>query len=110
MKYHDSGSWNLHPALAQSCNTYFAQTYMRIINKYSTPSQGVDAWYNHLASFGLDNYMGYDLPVGQKGFIPNSKYYQKVYPNGRRSEEHTSELQSRPHLVCRLLLEKKKNE
>src|SRR5687768_18288749 len=28
--------------------------------------------------------------------------------NGRRSEEHTSELQSRLHLVCRLLLEKKK--
>src|SRR2546422_8585770 len=27
----------------------------------------------------------------------------------RRSEEHTSELQSRLHLVCRLLLEKKKN-
>src|SRR3989442_8871927 len=27
----------------------------------------------------------------------------------RRSEEHTSELQSRPHLVCRLLLEKKKH-
>src|SRR3712207_6899157 len=29
---------------------------------------------------------------------------------GRRSEEHTSELQSRQYLVCRLLLEKKKNE
>src|SRR5690554_7753590 len=29
-------------------------------------------------------------------------------PQGR-SEEHTSELQSRPHLVCRLLLEKKNN-
>src|SRR3989442_2740640 len=28
--------------------------------------------------------------------------------NVSRSEEHTSELQSRPHLVCRLLLEKKK--
>src|SRR5687768_18241818 len=28
----------------------------------------------------------------------------------RRSEEHTSELQSRLHLVCRLLLEKKKNK
>src|SRR5690554_7187564 len=28
----------------------------------------------------------------------------------KRSEEHTSELQSRPHLVCRLLLEKKKNK
>src|SRR5436305_8143666 len=29
-------------------------------------------------------------------------------PRRLRSEEHTSELQSRPHLVCRLLLEKKK--
>src|SRR2546422_3574554 len=29
---------------------------------------------------------------------------------GRRSEEHTSELQSRLHLVCRLLLEKKKTK
>src|SRR5436305_14917378 len=30
--------------------------------------------------------------------------------NPARSEEHTSELQSRPHLVCRLLLEKKKKK
>src|SRR3989442_2987703 len=34
--------------------------------------------------------------------------YLSVEPT--RSEEHTSELQSRPHLVCRLLLEKKKKE
>src|SRR2546429_5203000 len=32
-----------------------------------------------------------------------------VPPGKLRSEEHTSELQSRLHLVCRLLLEKKKN-
>src|SRR2546429_2008975 len=32
-----------------------------------------------------------------------------LYKRGIRSEEHTSELQSRLHLVCRLLLEKKKN-
>src|SRR5690625_6276297 len=31
-----------------------------------------------------------------------------LYPHMTRSEEHTSELQSRGHLVCRLLLEKKK--
>src|SRR3712207_6965054 len=31
-------------------------------------------------------------------------------PRERRSEEHTSELQSRQYLVCRLLLEKKKNK
>src|SRR3712207_6962895 len=33
-----------------------------------------------------------------------------VAPCGRRSEEHTSELQSRQYLVCRLLLEKKKRD
>src|SRR5690554_4673889 len=40
--------------------------------------------------------------------------YQSVFWNisiyDQRSEEHTSELQSRPHLVCRLLLEKKKKK
>src|SRR5690625_5698676 len=35
--------------------------------------------------------------------------YLDLYSSGRRSEEHTSELQSRGHLVCRLLLEKKKS-
>src|SRR5690554_989447 len=34
----------------------------------------------------------------------------KLKPENWRSEEHTSELQSRPHLVCRLLLEKKKTK
>src|SRR2546429_3607855 len=33
-----------------------------------------------------------------------------AFSRSSRSEEHTSELQSRLHLVCRLLLEKKKNE
>src|SRR3989442_11077708 len=36
---------------------------------------------------------------------------QRLHDEGLpRSEEHTSELQSRPHLVCRLLLEKKKKK
>src|SRR2546422_2892989 len=35
---------------------------------------------------------------------------QRTHREGRRSEEHTSELQSRLHLVCRLLLEKKKRK
>src|SRR5436305_9287115 len=39
-------------------------------------------------------------------FIANVVSYP-WYPIVSRSEEHTSELQSRPHLVCRLLLEKK---
>src|SRR5205085_8386583 len=38
------------------------------------------------------------------------KAIEGTYPNGIRSEEHTSELQSQSNLVCRLLLEKKKKE
>src|SRR5437899_12652632 len=36
-------------------------------------------------------------------------FLRERYEDARRSEEHTSELQSLRHLVCRLLLEKKKN-
>src|SRR5690554_7098887 len=38
-------------------------------------------------------------------FTEHGRFYPDRYRH--RSEEHTSELQSRPHLVCRLLLEKK---
>src|SRR3712207_7695145 len=34
--------------------------------------------------------------------------FRSRFPSSERSEEHTSELQSRQYLVCRLLLEKKK--
>src|SRR2546421_8948708 len=39
-----------------------------------------------------------------------SRRYHTLDVHHRRSEEHTSELQSRSDLVCRLLLEKKKKE
>src|SRR3989442_9637761 len=42
------------------------------------------------------------------GICPSSPLVLHPLCNSLRSEEHTSELQSRPHLVCRLLLEKKK--
>src|SRR5438552_6848726 len=38
------------------------------------------------------------------------KWPRSAYSASPRSEEHTSELQSPDHLVCRLLLEKKKNK
>src|SRR2546422_6856569 len=43
------------------------------------------------------------------GCASNSFMYKDFPVSKGRSEEHTSELQSRLHLVCRLLLEKKKN-
>src|SRR3712207_8303486 len=41
---------------------------------------------------------------------PRGDYRQPSTPASSRSEEHTSELQSRQYLVCRLLLEKKKKK
>src|SRR5690625_6088876 len=45
---------------------------------------------------------------GDFTLIGNTNLSIDPNPDARRSEEHTSELQSRGHLVCRLLLEKKK--
>src|SRR3712207_7706302 len=49
-----------------------------------------------------------DLPVGQQQVQPRDVVLAEVGVG--RSEEHTSELQSRQYLVCRLLLEKKNKE
>ncbi len=83
MKCHDHpSSQQLHTGIYNSCNTYFAQTYMLTINKYNNPSKAVDIWSSHIKSFGLGQFMGYDLPTGKKGNVPDSKTYKKIYPNG----------------------------
>src|SRR5207253_11018379 len=46
--------------------------------------------------------------AAEHGLYPQSAEKVRTDTEGMRSEEHTSELQSRGHLVCRLLLEKKK--
>ena len=74
---------NLRKGIYNSCNTYFAKTYRGIIDKYETPSEGLDNWANHIKSFGLGDYLGYDLSIGKKGFIPESDYYNRFYGNNR---------------------------
>src|SRR5713226_9925020 len=48
-------------------------------------------------------------PRKSGGIGGSGRFGCRRYPRSQRSEEHTSELQSPVHLVCRLLLEKKKN-
>lgn len=76
------GVQQLHRGIYESCNTYFASTYMKTINKYVRPADGVDVWSKHLRSFGLGEFMGYDLPTGRRGKAPTSKTYKRIYPNG----------------------------
>ena len=69
----------LHNAIYKSCNTYFAKTFTRIISDSGNTKKNLNNWKKHVESFGLGNYLGYDLPIGKKGFIPNSDYYDKTY-------------------------------
>lgn len=82
MKCHGFGPHQLHNGIYNSCNTYFANVYMKTINKYTKPAAAVDIWSNHMKSFGLGSFMGYDLPTGKRGKIPTSKTYKRMYPNG----------------------------
>src|SRR2546422_1830506 len=52
----------------------------------------------------------YSQPVLVETYLPGPEFTVAILGNNGdvRSEEHTSELQSRLHLVCRLLLEKKR--
>src|SRR3712207_6933182 len=50
------------------------------------------------------------IEIDPKRIQPHAQHLYNEIIIGDRSEEHTSELQSRQYLVCRLLLEKKKDE
>lgn len=73
----------LDKAIYRSCNSYFATVYRKVIEKFPTPTEGVNVWSKHAKSFGLGNYLDNDLSVGQKGSIPDGNLYNKIYPNGR---------------------------
>ena len=74
------GSRDLNVGVYKSCNAYFSNVYLRTIGKYKNTPYAVDVWSEHVKSFGLGQFMGYDLPTGKRGNIPNSKTYKKIYP------------------------------
>src|SRR5690625_6485460 len=57
----------------------------------------------------VDCVAGHDV-VDDNVFVDGAVTGANIDGDGARSEEHTSELQSRGHLVCRLLLEKKQRQ
>ena len=69
----------LKTAIARSCNSYFSNTYKKIIEKKSKANESLDIWNKHVTSFGLGSYLGYDLPSGSPGLIPNGDYYDSRY-------------------------------
>ena len=82
------GLRNVNSGIYKSCNAYFAGTFRKIYEKYETTDEGMDVWEKHMKSFGLGNYLGYDLPYGQKGRIPSKEYYDKWYGDNRWSSSY----------------------
>src|SRR5205809_7231794 len=71
------------------------------------PSSTLFPYTTLFRSLIVDGYVQTGEPIGSRTL--SRLLGQHLSPaTGARSEEHTSELQSRLHLVCRLLLEKKK--
>jgi penicillin-binding protein 2 len=64
------GSLNVIHAIEKSCNTFFYNLIYKI---------GLDNWYKYALKFGFAEKTGIDIGEEVKGFIPNSKYYEKIY-------------------------------
>ena len=72
---------SMNTGIYRSCNAYFSNVYKKTIEKYDSAPEGMDNWSRHAKSFGLGNYLGYDMPSGQKGLIPDAALYNRYYPN-----------------------------
>lgn len=75
----------LQYAIATSCNAYFCwglRDMLDVKRKYPTAQDAFEVWKDHMVSMGYGYQLGVDLPGEKRGYIPNSKVYDKVY-NGR---------------------------
>ncbi len=74
-------------ALKYSCNAYFIDAFRDIveIESFYKPHIGLDTFDHYLYRFGLGNPLGIDFPQEQKGNVPTSEYYDKIYPRDKGS-------------------------
>ncbi len=66
-------------SISKSCNNYYCTTFKRIIENYPSAQEGMDAWSEHVKSFGLGKFLNNDLPTGRKGFVPTADYYDRAF-------------------------------
>ena len=73
---------NLTGAISTSCNSFFpwGLHYMLDDRKYyKSVQEAFDVWKDYMVSMGYGYKLGIDLPGEKRGYIPNSKVYDKIY-------------------------------
>lgn len=78
----------LKPAIRTSCNAFFCWGLKSMIDrrsKYGSPAKAFEIWKNYMVELGYGYRLGVDLPGESRGFIPNSKFYNKIYGEDRWS-------------------------
>lgn len=102
---------SLVPALATSCNSYFCWGLHDMLDsrrRYPSVQEAFEIWKNHLVSMGYGYPLGIDLPGEKRGYIPNSKVYDKVYGGRWNSSTVISiaigqgEVSATPLQICNL--------
>ena len=79
---HGHGSpLNVVSALATSCNSYFCWGLHDMLDKrrYASMQEGFEVWKRYMVNMGYGFALGIDLPHEARGYIPNSKVYDKFY-------------------------------
>ena len=75
---------NFEESIMMSCNAYYCYILRDLLEnkKYGSIEETMDKWKEYVQSFGFGKKLGSDFPSELGGFIPDSKYYNKVYGKG----------------------------
>jgi penicillin-binding protein 2 len=102
---------SLIPSLATSCNAYYCWGLHDMLDsrsRYKTIQEAFDVWKDHIVSMGYGYPLGVDLPGEIRGYIPNSRVYDKIYNNRWNSSSIISisigqgEINATPLQICNL--------
>lgn len=83
------GLYDVKRAIALSSNTYFYKSMRKVVqqgedkNPFIDSRIGFEKWYNYVSAFGIGHRLDIDFPSGKSGFLPNLKYYDRVYGMNR---------------------------
>ncbi|MBO5979959.1 MAG: penicillin-binding protein 2, partial [Bacteroidales bacterium] len=71
-------------SIMMSCNAYYCYVLRDLLEnpKYDSFDESMDHWNEYVTSFGFGKKLGSDFPAELGGFVPDSKYYNRVYGKG----------------------------